>query len=575
MNKFSKSFKKIILISLVIVVSQINIGANSTSNKLIRYYTITEEKIDVDNNGSSEKIKVILKEGCQINNNLYKGKYIIQIVDNKNKKISEVNLTRDDLELKKGFKIQLEDYNNDGNIDFNIGNRVNYTDKVYLYDFFTVNKKGIIDKIPFDYLFYSCQKSYSYKFKKVYDNSFFSYRYNEDKKKYIYTQYSWYDGKFCNACNIDSTMDLNELDLSLVKQNIEDITKLAPSITKREIMEKCSEKYKWLVNHKDERRIFDVIEGMFNLPDKYKKLISLMLEDDYNYICLNYIFNDSFNIKDIKETTMKQVKQLKSSYLKKPFVYKEYKWKVDNKNYYLLIGKALHEDIVMLFNEKGQFLDALYCNQRDGKAKIEYLPIQNMFLVEPVDQSGGTGVSINPIKIYTVCKERLVSNFEFMEDYYDCVFYEGDKCELLRRTYDNKTGGLILTYKISMAGLEIEKEIIINWNKGKKSFEPNYDKYEEFMNNELFNNKIGNEIFNNNYEKIISMIEDIKEKEEYNDMVGFVTFIVKTDKNEKRDVLLQNILEWFNNIDVDKDEWVCKRKDEVSKMIEDAIKPGN
>jgi bla regulator protein BlaR1 len=130
---------------------------------------------------------------------IWEGNFTIELADDSGKTIAQTDLSnfyKEPLIFNSPFQIQFDDYNNDGNIDFTIGQyrSSNGGD----YKLFTLRKDGRIDELlikGYPELFISnVTGSYSTKLTKVDNITFKKEYYDNSKSKYLEDIFKW-DGK--------------------------------------------------------------------------------------------------------------------------------------------------------------------------------------------------------------------------------------------------------------------------------------------------------------------------------------------------------------------------------------------
>lgn len=126
----------------------------------------------------------------------WEGKFHIQLVDDKGNIISELDLNKafneQKLNFQSTFSIEFDDYNNDGNIDFVIGQYASSNGNVY--KLFTISPDGKIEELLIggqSEIFSSGGNRYSKKFEKIDMTSFKNQYYDNSKGKTVETYYSW------------------------------------------------------------------------------------------------------------------------------------------------------------------------------------------------------------------------------------------------------------------------------------------------------------------------------------------------------------------------------------------------
>ena len=130
----------------------------------------------------------------------WEGKFHIQLVDDKGNIISELDLNKafneQKLNFQDVFSVEFDDYNNDGNIDFVIGQYASSNGNIY--KLFTILPDGKIAALPIKgqpEIFSSGGNRYSKKFEKIGMTTFISQYYDNSKGEMVETYYSWSDNE--------------------------------------------------------------------------------------------------------------------------------------------------------------------------------------------------------------------------------------------------------------------------------------------------------------------------------------------------------------------------------------------
>jgi hypothetical protein len=136
---------------------------------------------------------------------VWEGSFILELADEYGKTIAKTDISKmfsEPLVFKSSFNLEFDDYNNDGDIDFTIGQYASSNGRIY--KIFTLRKDGKVDELPIkdqvDLFISDSTGYYSTKFKKVnkttfeieyYDNSgsaTFQVFYNWDGKEFVLTK---------------------------------------------------------------------------------------------------------------------------------------------------------------------------------------------------------------------------------------------------------------------------------------------------------------------------------------------------------------------------------------------------
>lgn len=169
---------------------------------------LSENKIDFNKDGREETIVVKMVDGRHYEDTnigpfsgwKWEGGFDIELRDNGGKVLSTFDLNQafsgEPLIFKDKFNIAFEDYNNDGCMDFTIGQYA--SSNGYEYSFFSIKKNGSIVLLPFDKStgIFNDNNGYSTKFEKVDNVTFKNIYYDNSIGKRIENQYKWANDKF-------------------------------------------------------------------------------------------------------------------------------------------------------------------------------------------------------------------------------------------------------------------------------------------------------------------------------------------------------------------------------------------
>ena len=132
---------------------------------------------------------------------IYEGQFEIRAKDEKGNVISALNLNKsfggESMIFKERFNLAFEDYNNDGNLDFTVG-QVG-TSNGNLYSIFTVMEDATIKELPIeegDECIFSSQFIYSPAFTRVDDTTFYARFYENTLGKHYNAYYKWDGSSF-------------------------------------------------------------------------------------------------------------------------------------------------------------------------------------------------------------------------------------------------------------------------------------------------------------------------------------------------------------------------------------------
>lgn len=142
---------------------------------------------------------------------IWEGSFVIDLTDEYGKIITETDISKmftETLTFKTSFNLEFDDYNNDGDLDFTIGQYGSSNGNVY--KIFTLRKDGSIEELPVkDHpnLFISDSAGYySTKLKKM-DKESFKIGYYDNSKGTFRDTYHWENGQFVRVQSINAGDD--------------------------------------------------------------------------------------------------------------------------------------------------------------------------------------------------------------------------------------------------------------------------------------------------------------------------------------------------------------------------------
>ena len=169
---------------------------------------VSENTLDYDKDSKDEKIVVRMVDGKQYEETEagpfqgwnWQGKFVVSLIDEAGKTISELDLNEafggQDLVFNSSFLLQFDDYNNDGNLDFALGQYASSNGNVYRL--FTI-KDDVIELLPVKTgeIFSSGGRSrYTTEFEKFAKSGFINTYYDNIKGKYIEQHFVWDGSQF-------------------------------------------------------------------------------------------------------------------------------------------------------------------------------------------------------------------------------------------------------------------------------------------------------------------------------------------------------------------------------------------
>lgn len=169
--------------------------------------TISDNLIEYKGTSAYLRLKMISGTYCEdwtpgaIMGTIWKGRFILDLCDEYGESLAQAELSKyytEELTFTESFDLAFDDYNNDGNIDFTLGQYASSNGR--LYKLFTIKADGTIEPleikdIPELFISDSTDR-YSTKLYKC-DNTSFKVRYYDNSQSKTYeTIYKWKDGKF-------------------------------------------------------------------------------------------------------------------------------------------------------------------------------------------------------------------------------------------------------------------------------------------------------------------------------------------------------------------------------------------
>lgn len=208
-----KKFLLLIFISVIVIFltsCSTEDNKNSTKDNIIEVLSpITLSYNELDN----RILKVRMVEGKYyedwnpgaIMGSIYEGKFVFEVSDNKGTIIAQTYMEEihdgENNLFTSSFDITFDDYNNDGDLDFTIGQYGNSNGNDY--KIFTLRKDGSVETLKvesYPYLFISNKKRYySTKLKKLDNNSFSKIYYDNSKNKLLEDIFTWEGNKFVHT----------------------------------------------------------------------------------------------------------------------------------------------------------------------------------------------------------------------------------------------------------------------------------------------------------------------------------------------------------------------------------------
>jgi hypothetical protein len=129
---------------------------------------------------------------------LWEGSFVIELADEYGKTIAETDISKmfsEPLVFKSSFNLEFDDYNNDGDLDFTIGQYASSNGRVY--KLFSLRKDGKVEELPFkdrpDLFISNTTGYYSTKLNKI-NGTTFEIEYYNNAEGTFHDFYTW-DGK--------------------------------------------------------------------------------------------------------------------------------------------------------------------------------------------------------------------------------------------------------------------------------------------------------------------------------------------------------------------------------------------
>ncbi|HHW66210.1 MAG TPA: hypothetical protein GXX16_00680 [Epulopiscium sp.] len=203
------SWKKFILAAVLLAAGLAGLtGSESlaSSNDMINSNILSKNIIDFNKDSYNENLILKMTDGRYYEEKEpgpymgpnWEGKFYIQLIDQKGKILSELDLNKafneQKLIFQSVFNIEFDDYNNDGSMDFAIGQYVSGNSNAY--KLFTITSDGKIEELPIKdqaEILSSGGNKYSKEFEKIDEVSFKNQCYDNTKGEMVETCYTWSD----------------------------------------------------------------------------------------------------------------------------------------------------------------------------------------------------------------------------------------------------------------------------------------------------------------------------------------------------------------------------------------------
>ncbi len=245
---------------------------------------------DYSSGSKQASLKLLMTRGKHITDgeagpygtDYYEGNLVGEVYDSNNKLLYSNDLSQfysEALIFRDSFTLVTDDYNNDGQPDFTIGQYV--SGNFNTYNIFSVEADGEIVRLPVEnqpdgILCSRFEGYYSTGFKKVEGNGIKFSVYDMEKGKYLEKSYKWEDGQFIDALDDTAVGGLNIDKVGLISNEII-TTKSGSSINSGELiirLDRSDETVKWVFDENPQNiRVGSVYEGSYTGFGKSELLV--------------------------------------------------------------------------------------------------------------------------------------------------------------------------------------------------------------------------------------------------------------------------------------------------------------
>lgn len=526
---------------------------------------ITSATCDMDGDGKDEIIRVRMDTGEVIKDRTYEGTFYLSLLNEKQELLDEIQINEfGKLVFEKDFPILFKDYTGDGVLDFNIGQK--YSKEEFMYRFYSMSAEGGLEKLFGEerFLIKSYEKAHSYDFYTTPDQAIITYRVETDRDLnpfYVYESYEWDEDAFYRHNYVDSSKLYEEIDVKEIESKFNKLDEFGPDITEEDLFLTCGEEYQWLLDHEEEVNLY----SFFHRREKqWSNSLDRLYDKRIENIGRLKSKFEILEIDDITQVPLEEWKDIKhpNPEVKDLFKYRE----IPYGDKTLVTGRIHLSNLVILFNEKGEFLDGIVWTDRIREdVNIQYWDNEKFISVSPIGLDWGTGVSVFGSRIYEVVEDKLIMKLEYPYE----GFQEGPYTwgyprtfHVVNEVYNEENKTLEVTYNLgvdcigperSVEVLSVNKTVPYQWDSEKKRYTPNYLYYDDHMDNELYVDSIADEIFAANYPKMKELIQGGDYVYKAYDLSNMAVLLSKCQPSPKRDELLHSILE---QLDVEEDSWM-------------------
>lgn len=184
-------------------------GQNVSASGIIVKSPMTISNNLINYNGASAYLRLKMVKGKYYEDwnpgafmgTIWEGSFILELVDEYGKSLAQTDLEKyysEPLTFTSNFNLEFDDYNNDGNMDFTIGQYASSNGRVYRL--FTLTSAGTVEELVVKdtpELFISNSSGYySTKLQKLNNTTFKTKYYDNSRGKTYESRYEWKDNEF-------------------------------------------------------------------------------------------------------------------------------------------------------------------------------------------------------------------------------------------------------------------------------------------------------------------------------------------------------------------------------------------